>query len=632
MRTFIAFTLGLVLLAASGCGSKTCSNCNGCCDSSGTCQLGTTANACGSSGAMCSQCAAGHACALGACSASSGGGSGGAGGSGTGGGTGTGGGATCSGNGVCSGTTAEWCPAGGTAGSVDCATFQGGQCAVSSSFGAWCSVPDGKTCKVPGQTHAGYLFCGDSNGPAAGKACDVNDGCVASTAATCNPDAGTVTVCAGDALVVDCTPWGQPVIQSCTSATVGGTGCSGASCTGVGMGLPCDSTRLCGPGLGCDLNSHTCTAFVEGAHAAVPQVVNLGGSVLTNPKVLAITYQSDTNVGTVTGYLNELTGVAAGYWNATTSEYGVGPLAIVPMQSQSVTPASLTDSQVQAMINSNTTGTSPAWGAPDPSTVYMVVVPQGTGFDDGSMSLCCQDYSGYHDSMSIGGTTVAYAIICECPGFDYQGETVTDELTATMSHELIEASTDPYVESNVAWGQTDDDHAAWTIWNGGEVSDMCEYNTNFAYRPPGAQYVGQKSWSNAAALAGNDPCVPADPIAYGAVAPNITTNGTLQYGGPWVTKAANIMKGTMGTVDVQAYTSGPMATPFTIVPYDYASDWSGGTRLLTLSLDSASANNGDTRHLTITPSNFDAQLHGALFILEVDWTGGQSYAVGTVVQ
>ena len=139
--------------------------------------------------------------------------------------------------GTCDGTQAVWCD--GTSRTiVDCAAFQtgavssGGTCATTPALGAWCSVGLGKTCVVQGQTRDSYLLCGD---PATG--CDINLGCVTTTA-TCSPvDAGTFAAsCSGDVLVLDCTPWGQPVQRDCTSAQVGGTGCQQGACVGLGAG------------------------------------------------------------------------------------------------------------------------------------------------------------------------------------------------------------------------------------------------------------------------------------------------------------------------------------------------------------------------------------------------------------
>ncbi len=553
-----------------------------------------------------------------------------------GGGGGTGGGnVTCSGNGVCAGAVAEWCPAGGTAGSLDCSmirgtsgALEGATCSTASSFGAWCAVGTGKTCLIGGQARSGYLYCGDSGGPSSALGCDLENGCTQTTG-SCTFDAGTPPTCQGSQLVVDCTPWGQPVVHTCTSSAIGGSGCQQGACVGVDAGLPCDATRLCGDGLACDATTHACIPFTPGQHPTPPQVISLGGSVLTAPKVLPITWSADPNGTIVDGCVQEMQ--TNPYWAAVTGEYGVGALTKLTTQHPSGgAPASFNDMQAQSLIAQNTSGTSPAWGAADPQTIYMVVIPQSTTFDDGTGSACCTGYGGYHGETVVGSTHVPYAIICECPDFDYTGEPLSIELPATISHELVEAATDPYTNSAAAYAQTDDDHAGWTVLTGGEVADMCTYQPDFAYLAPGFTYVAQRSWSNAAASAGKNPCIPRDANEpFANAAPVISATGTINYYGNWMTKVVHAALNSNTMVDVQAWSNAPMGVPFSVTALDVQGDFYGGSRLLNLTLDNATANNGDTLHLTVHPVAYDNQLNGALFMIRTDWDGGSSLAVGT---
>src|SRR5205823_6791437 len=107
---------------------------------------------------------------------------------------------------------------------------------------------------------------------------------------------------------------------------------------------------------------------------------------------------------------------------------------------------------------------------------------------------------------AIGVTPVVFSIICSCAG----DATFTEiqNVTTTIFHELVEAATDPYVQTNEAYAQTDDDDAAWTFVTSGELADMCEYDTDAYVVPADMTYMIQRSWSNAAAKAGHSPCVP----------------------------------------------------------------------------------------------------------------------------
>jgi hypothetical protein len=528
--------------------------------------------------------------------------------------------------GKCNATTAEWCDANSDMGppaSLDC-TSVGGTCGMSDALGAWCAVPMGKPCTIPGQDRSKYLYCGDANGPTSGVACDLDQGCVTSSA-TCTPG-GQVPTCSNDNLVVDCTSWGQPVQRDCKA--LGASACANGVCVGVGTDGGCDATLQCGNGLVCDPTSHTC-AFTIAAHPAMPQVVSFGGPVLTMPKVQTISWASDTNGAVLDGLVQELT--TTSYWHTTTSEYGVGPLVVQPPQHlPDPKPAMYTDTDFINLITTNTTGTSPAWGAVDTNTIYMIAIPNGTAFDDGTGSKCCTDYDGYHNEARIGTTRVSYAVVCSCPGFDGNGETNAQQVTVAASHELVESATDPYFQSRPGYAQSDDDHAVWTVLTQGELADMCELNTDAYYIPPDGTFMVQRTWSNAAAKAGKNPCVPGGEPYAGAL-PVLTTSGSINYNGPWTTKVVKIPVGMTGEVDVQLY-SDAVVGPFTVQAFDYNSFYNGGAKLLQLSLDKQTGNNGDTLHLSITPTAFDSTLNAAIFVIETHFNNNknQSLAFGVV--
>ena len=68
--------------------------------------------------------------------------------------------------------------------------------------------------------------------------------------------------------------------------------------------------------------------FVPAPHPALPQVVDRGGPVLAKPRVQPIAYAGDDGLAYVEGFLTDLGKTS--YWSDVTSEYGVGPLTILP--------------------------------------------------------------------------------------------------------------------------------------------------------------------------------------------------------------------------------------------------------------------------------------------------------------
>jgi hypothetical protein len=104
----------------------------------------------------------------------------------------------------------------------------------------------------------------------------------------------------------------------------------------------------------------------------------------------------------------------------------------------------------------------------------------------------------------------------------------------------------------------------------------------------------QRTWSNAAARAGHDPCQPELPgEVYFNAAPVLPDMGQISVQGQSVTvRSVKIPVGGSMTIPVQLFSEGPTG-PWTVT----ASDLSKGN--LSLSLDKTTGQNGDVLHLTI---------------------------------
>lgn len=123
--------------------------------------------------------------------------------------------------------------------------------------------------------------------------------------------------------------------------------------------------------------------FVPAGHPALPQVITYGGPVLAAPKVQPIAYSSDLNLRDMDTFLQELT--TTSFWSQATAEYG----------------------------------------------------------ESDSQGSCCSGYDAYHSETMSGNLSIPYAVSRACSGFD--GPDVTDlhERTVNVSHELVEAATEP---------------------------------------------------------------------------------------------------------------------------------------------------------------------------------------------
>jgi hypothetical protein len=134
----------------------------------------------------------------------------------------------------------------------------------------------------------------------------------------------------------------------------------------------------------------------------------------------------------------------------------------------------VTDSAIQkALKNWISSGTIPA---NDSNTVYFIFLAPGIVSVMGG-SRSCQSYCGYHNN--VGGVyygVVPYPGCSGCLG----GLTVLDALTATSSHELCEAITDPVPGTG------------WYDDTNGEIGDICAWQFKQI-----AGYTVQLEWSNA---------------------------------------------------------------------------------------------------------------------------------------
>ncbi len=138
---------------------------------------------------------------------------------------------------------------------------------------------------------------------------------------------------------------------------------------------------------------------------------------------------------------------------------------------------SLTDAAIQALLQDEIKNNS-AFPQPGPDTLFFVYLPSGTAVDLGGL-VSCRQFCGYHDASPAG---YYYAVMPapDCAGC-LGGLDAFAALTATSSHELCEAVTDPVP------GQR------WYDDANGEIGDICAWHTK-----PLGPYIVQLEWSNQA--------------------------------------------------------------------------------------------------------------------------------------
>jgi hypothetical protein len=265
--------------------------------------------------------------------------------------------------------------------------------------------------------------------------------------------------------------------------------------------------------------------------------------------------------------------VTSAFWKTMMAEWGVGPgTHLTSYRVPTAAPASLDGKDIEALL-----GAAIAAGAlppPSASRIYAVYPPAGTTVTNFG-SPGCTAFQAYHFAFASGaadggaGAYGIYAVAPRCP--TPNGMSVVDYTTWGMSHEIMEASSDPLYE-----------HPAFVINEQtpttpefGENADLCAGN------PVTVEgHLVTRNWSNVAAKAGQRPCVPAPPgPMFGAFA---------DPGG------VSVAPGGTAKVNVHLYTSAPMPA-FTLDVYPSDPE-------LSATLSAASGNNGDVLTLTVKAS------------------------------
>ncbi len=340
-------------------------------------------------------------------------------------------------------------------------------------------------------------------------------------------------------------------------------------------------------------------------HAAYPQVENQGGQVLKSPKFVIITFDGDPLREDIEKFAQGIGATA--YWKAVTAEYGVGPATVAgTVHVATAAPKTIDGTELEQWLTDNVTAPAQGWPAADVDVVYAVFYPDGTTVNETDsagriVGTSCMDFGGYHSEFALPSMQVPYVLVPRCQGRGYgQG---SFHSTLAGSHEFVEVATDPLPFTNPAFAQLDANHLLWVyLIGGGEVSDMCAQDPAAAYRPDDLPYMIQRSWSNAAALAGQDPCVPATPGVYfnaTVTAEDVKVQGL-------ATQAIRVPVGKDRTIDVNLFSTAPLdAWSVSVDTMDPA---------LSASLDVDTGQNGDVLKLTISSRSRLAHGAGAIYL------------------
>jgi hypothetical protein len=341
-----------------------------------------------------------------------------------------------------------------------------------------------------------------------------------------------------------------------------------------------------------------------------PQIQS-GGTVLKTPKLVTVSFAGDPLESDIDTFVSAIDSTT--YWGDEVKEYGIAPLVTTGrVHDPTAWPATITDGQIQTWLIGDLSGAdggTPAadagWPAIDPDAVYALVFPPDVSIVNGSPSCgtaTAPTWHGYHSNITLpSGQLVAYAVISRCAGIpEDPAATGINYVSAVMSHEVIEAITDPFIVSGMyGYEGQDSAHLAFFFATSGELADMCALVGNAFYTPADFPYIVQRIWSNKVAPTGHDPCLP-EPVGqvYFNAVPVLTDDvevPSISGEGVVTSKGVKIGRGQKKTVEVDLFSEAPTPGPWTLHAVE-----TDGTSDLAFDFDKTTGVNGDKVNLTIT--------------------------------
>jgi hypothetical protein len=255
--------------------------------------------------------------------------------------------------------------------------------------------------------------------------------------------------------------------------------------------------------------------FTPAPHLAFPSLQPGTGKHLDPLVLVTIVAANDSLAAELFAFSDALAGSA--WWRTIAAAYGLHATVTSVHHTGAAITANPTQAQMIAYIQQAITDGAPA---PNGNTCYLLYLPDGVAI---STSL---PYSAYHAPFPASGQGLGdgWAVVSRSTPFG-GGETQLDELTRVASHEIAEAATDPTWRSDAIAAPST------PVWSGSvwtelqspgpiEAGDLCEGSRTHE-TASGLAFDYQRIYSNAAAAAGGDPCIPSVTGPYYAAGPSV---------------------------------------------------------------------------------------------------------------
>jgi hypothetical protein len=238
----------------------------------------------------------------------------------------------------------------------------------------------------------------------------------------------------------------------------------------------------------------------------LPRVVHHGGPFLRRPEITTVTFRGDdpelvARLETFGRWVtrSEWWGqVSDGYCAPAGNCIGPGGAGRAVRLARRV-PGRVRDVDVERWLaeQANKRGALEGLGQ---DALVLVYLPGGVTLSDAfQRQYCGPGPRAYHRLLRRGAVSFPYAVIARCHG--------EAETTATASHEVLEAATNPDPSRPGFRLRSDTTQVAFAF-HGPEPVDPCGLLNRDRHRAMEGGFTVQRAWSNRAAARGGDPCVP----------------------------------------------------------------------------------------------------------------------------
>lgn len=314
----------------------------------------------------------------------------------------------------------------------------------------------------------------------------------------------------------------------------------------------------------------------------LPRVEYLGGPFLRHPRVVTITVAGDDAalVSRLERFGEAVT--RSGWWREVTDGYCVRPGDCIgqgrPAHAAQLVeplPDRVSDADVADLLAA--AAGAGTFGELDSDTILLFYLPDGVNFIDAVSGRYCDDGPrALHSALDVNDTRIAYAVVPRC------GDAA--DLTASASHEILEATTNPDPARRGFAFRGGAASGAFTA-AGVEPADVCGLIAPDGRVVVDGGFAVQRAWSNRAAALGHDPCVPAPEGPYRALIPR---------------EPAIRLSTIDATATLALDATADRATPnWRIIAVDLTATH-GKPRCVEARLDQSTVDTGDTVGLTVT--------------------------------